>query len=101
MRSKMVRMAQWSWRPKRCLMEPFDPLRLSRRLAGRKVVFVGDSIAWQQFRSLQRLMCPDEGRCTVSTALDPQPFMCHFVTVNDAVIYIQVMSHCTCTCTCT
>ena len=79
-------------------MEPFDALRLSRQLAGRKIVFVGGALIWQQFQSLQKLMCSNERSCAVSTALDPDPYVSHFVSLHNAVFQIQVRSGRTCTC---
>ena len=71
-------------------METFNPLHLSRKLAGRKVLFVGDSLMTQQFQSLSRLMCPDEERCAVSTLLDPDLSNSHFISLHDAVFQIEV-----------
>ena len=45
---------------------------------------------WQHFRSLKRLMCPDEERCAISTALDPEQYLSHYMSLNDAVFQMQV-----------
>ena len=41
---KMANMSSWAWFPSKCSMETFDALRLSRKLAGREVLAIGDSI---------------------------------------------------------
>ena len=40
-RRKLVRVNQQAFYPTQCFLEPFDSLKLSRKLAGREVLFVG------------------------------------------------------------
>ena len=87
---KLVRMTGWSWYPTACSLAAFDGMRLSRKLAGREVLFIGDSLMFQQFEALRSLMCPTPGRCALSSKLDTEPLWEHFWTPHGAVFQFTV-----------
>lgn len=53
---RVLKIAKWVWQPYKCRLRAFDPVWLSRLMAGRRVHFIGDSTMRQQFWSLGRLM---------------------------------------------
>ena len=53
---KVLRMAHWSWQPQFCDLLDFEATRLSQALAGKKTLFLGDSLMVEQFVSLRELL---------------------------------------------
>lgn len=81
---KVLEMLQWSWYPDSCSLEAFDAVKLSRRLANRYVLFVGDSLMVQQFAALNAIM-----NQAVSLDADPQPVWEHFYTKHGGVFQLE------------
>jgi len=50
---------KWVWRPKHCRLVPYSRESFCELLAGRNILFAGDSIAGQHHSSFVHLMSPD------------------------------------------
>lgn len=85
-------MNSWAWYPSTCSLESFNGLKLSRKLAGREVLAIGDSLGVQQFVALAQLMCPNQEQCAISTVLDPNRDWTHFYTLHSALFQMEVRS---------
>ena len=94
---KLARTASWAWYPSHCSLQTFNAQKLSRKLAGRQVLFIGDSLTVQQFRGLSRLMCRTWEECVLSPKFDPEPAFEHFYTIHHALFQLEVCTppmHC-------
>lgn len=52
----MLKIAKWAWQPSQCRLRHFDPIWLSRLMAGKSIHFIGDSTMRQQFGALTQMM---------------------------------------------
>lgn len=82
-RRKVLRITRFAWHPSKCSLETWDPLKLSKKIGARTVVYSGDSIQVQQFFSFKQMMGP-----AITNATDPNPDWTHFHTVDGGRFYI-------------
>lgn len=75
---KAKKILEYQWIPSSCYLLPFDPFAFSKSLAGRSMVFVGDSLMRQMFNSLRFLLT------TVTKEINRNSEM--FRTVDDAEV---------------
>ena len=88
-----MRSAQWAWHPDKCSLQTFDAFKLSRKLAGRTVLFAGDAGLAQQFRSLVSLMCPAPDFCALAAQPDPAAPGHRVHTLDGALLQLEVRAH--------
>ncbi|KAI3441403.1 PMR5N domain-containing protein [Psidium guajava] len=53
---------RWQWQPDDCLLPPFDPAKVLKKLRGKRLMFVGDSLQrgqWQSFVCLVESIMPE------------------------------------------
>ena len=79
---QVLQLASYEWHPWECNLQAFSAQELDRKLAGKRVAFIGDSIHLQQFYSFKHLM----GEVTAG----PQPAQWgHFFTHSGAQFTVQ------------
>jgi hypothetical protein len=64
---RMLQMLRYHWQPDTCELKSFDAAQMERMWAGKRVLYIGDSLMRQQFNSMRFLMqrywkSPEDGK---------------------------------------